>query len=123
MTIIDENTERRIIAAMLTEPHVLAMCDDIETADFNDFRLWILLDAIRTLQSDAKTIGIFEVERLLEKRDVLSGQRIADKVDITFLALLITDYPPYNGAIMLVRYDVSWLRELTSRRRQLEDAA
>ncbi len=123
MTIVDENTERRLIAGMLGEPCVLERCAVIETADFSDFRYWLLLGAIRKIQSDLTEVCPFAVDRLLRGRDEVTGQSIAENCDLTFMAWLLASSPPYCDERVLIAHDIAWLRELTSRRRQLEDAA
>lgn len=123
MTIFDEITERRILAGMMTEPAVFALCDDIETQDFTDFRHWVVLGAIRQLASEGADVGPVEVDDLLRQRDRSGSGAVAESCGIWFLAALVINMEPYRGERVLIEHDAWWLKALTRRRLALEAAS
>lgn len=122
MTLQDLVTERRLLASLFTEPHVLAAADALETADFTDYRHWIVFSAIRQLQSEGADVSVEEVDRVLEIRDAKYGSFLRDKGGAAFMAELVLECPPYNHEPILWEYDMQWLKTCRRRRDALEAA-
>lgn len=122
MTIIDEITERRMIAAMILESAVLAAACDLELYDFTDYRLWLVLAAIRQLQTENADVTVDDIAAVLESQDHDKGTRYASLAGYALLGELVLDWAPYREAI-LWDHDIAWLRELSRRRRRLEEIA
>lgn len=122
MIIRDLHTERRLLVALLTEPAVLAAADDLETQDFTDWCHWIVLGAIRTLQSEGADVSVEDVDEVLALRDEKYRSCWRERAGAAFLGELICDYPPYNHAV-LWEHDMRWLKDCTRRRKILEEAA
>lgn len=123
MTIIDEITERQLLAGMLCEAHVLAVCDDVETDDFTDYRHWVVLAAIRQLQGESADVDPFEVDEVITQRDRTADKHIAQQAGAQFLSRLIAVTFTYGNAMTIVENDIRWLRVLAGRRRILVEAA
>lgn len=122
MTIIDILTEQRLLAALITEPPVLAAADDIETQDFTEYTHWVVFAAIRQLQAESADVGVLEIDDILAQRDEVYGGFLRPKCGASFLGCLILDTEPYRHAV-LWEHDIWWLKTLTKRRRALEAAA
>lgn len=121
MILQDQFTERRLLAALLTEPPVLAGADNVETADFTDYRHWVVFAAIRQLQTESHDIGVLEVDDILAQRDRTYGSFLRDRCGAAWMALLLLGCPPYNHEI-LWRHDMWWLKQCRRRREALEAA-
>lgn len=121
MIIQDLHTERRLLVAMLTEPAVLAAADDLETADFTDYRHWIVFAAIRQLQSECADVSILDVDDVLAVRDKTYGAFLRDQAGAAFMGELVCECPPYNHR-ELWEHDMQWLKDYARRRRALEAA-
>ena len=140
LTLSDLVTERRVMAAMITEPDVLAIASDVEESDFSDLRCQYVLRAIRSLQSCEADIGLDEIDHEIQLQDMerargggavasagggwtLGAGRVADKAGFWFIAELLVGCAPYRGMAILVDHDLWWLRELATRRREISRAA
>jgi hypothetical protein len=122
MILVDEITEHRMIAALLTEPAVLRAASSLETRDFTDYRYWVVFAAIRQLETEGADVDLLEVDRLLEQRDATYGSFLRPQCGAAFLGELVIDAAPYNDERVLWEHDLWWLRELRRRREKLEDA-
>lgn len=119
----DPITERRLMASLIAEPHVLAMADDLEDQDFSDPRCRHVLRAIRRLRVDGADVELDEIDHELRLQDMEREQvgagAIADKAGFWFVAELLLEFTPYQHERVLVEHDMTWLRELADRRRNL----
>lgn len=116
-------TERRILTALLTEPHVLAAADALETQDFTDYRHWVVFAAIRQLQSESADVSILDVDDVLALRDKTYGSFLRERCGAAFMAELVLECPPYNQEAELWEHDMAWLKRLSKWRSKLEAAA
>jgi hypothetical protein len=116
VTIEDETTELKMIIGMLTEPDVLAAASEVETRDFTDYRFWVILAAIRQLQTEGADVDLLEVDRILEQRDSRYGSFLRPQCGAAVLGELVLDAAPYRGARVLWEHDMWWLKELRRRR-------
>lgn len=125
--LVDLVTERRILAALIVEPAVLRLADDLECGDFSDARFAHVLAAIRRLQATSADVGIDEIDHELQLedmvRDRMGAGAIAPLAGFWFLANLLLEFAPYGSETALVEHDLAWLRELSTRRRALRWAA
>lgn len=144
----DPVTERRLLASLIAESHVLAMVDDLEEQDFSDPRCRHVVRALCQLRADGADVGIDEIDHELQLQDMARAKgggvvvdsdglwtfgagTIADKAGFWFVAQLLIGFPaalyrdgftPYRDARALVEHDMAWLRELADRRRSLPTA-
>ena len=71
----------RLLAGMMTDPEVLALCDDVETNDFNHPHQRCAFAALRELQARGEPIGLFEIAAEIRRRDAFLGTFASDYVD------------------------------------------
>lgn len=144
-TLVDLITERRVLAAIITEPDVRAAANELDETAFSDPRAQHVLRAVRTLQACESDIGLDELDHELKLADMarhefggavpnqargwadhgwtMGAGQVADKAGFWFIAELLIGTAPYRGATLLVDHDLWWLRELAERRRQIGDLA
>jgi DnaB helicase-like protein len=122
MIIEEQETERRLLAALIVEPAVLAGAGDVETQDFTDYRHWVVFAAIRQLQTESHDVGVLEIDDILAQRDRTYGSFLVEKCGAAYLGVLLIDCPRYNHEI-LWRHDMWWLRECRRIRERLEACA
>jgi hypothetical protein len=128
MTYIDTITERRLLASLIAEPHVLVMADELEDLDFSDPRCRHVLSAIRRLDAAGSPVGIDEIDHEIRLADMdrqhATAGHVAEKAGFWFVAeLLVIDFTPYGNARTCIEHDLRWLRELADRRRAIPGAA
>lgn len=123
--------EERVLVAMICDPAVLSLCDDVETGDFATPRLMTVFTALRCLQADgtwaAGTVyeAIYWLGDHLAREDAAKGTRKREIIDDIYLGQLICDhmyetYGPFGSPdAEWVRHDVDRLRRLADRRREI----
>lgn len=130
--------EGRLLAAMVCDPAVLALCEDVDSEYFH--KLWHL-EVFMTLRA-LQAAGAFQVGEVftvydaiaavgdyLEARDAFLEKNVRSSVDDAFLAELLArhmheTYGPFGAPIAAwVLHDVAQLRELARARRELREAA
>lgn len=121
--LVDLFTERRLLAALIAEPAVLAASDDVESQDFSDPRHRAVLAAIRQLVADNADVDADEIHGVIRLWDLERGTHLVDSAGEKFLVELLLSTAPYRGFEILVDHDVWWLRELANRRRSLQERA
>lgn len=124
MTLTDPITERRLLASLIAEPHVLAMADDVEDQDFSDPRCRSVLAAIRRLRADGADVGLVEIDHEIQLQDMdrekVGAGAVAEKAGFWFVAEILTmHFAPYRDETELLAHDMAWLRKLADRRREL----
>lgn len=129
-TLTDLRTERRLLAALIAEPCVLAAADDVEEQDFSDLRHQVVLAAIRQLVADAADVDAGEIHDVIRIWDLEAEHGIRaskthrlDSCGIWFLAELLISTEHYRGERVLYEHDMAWLRILADRRRNLRTSA
>src|SRR5690242_20577079 len=105
-----------MLAALITEPAVLAAADELETQDFTEYTHWVVFAAIRQLQSESADVGILEIDDILAQRDKVYGGFLRPKCGAAFLGCLLLDNEPYRYPV-LWEHDMRWLKILHARRR------
>ncbi len=123
----DPLTERRLLASLLVEPHVLELAIELEEQDFTDPRCRFVLRAIRAIRACEADVGLDEIDHELRLQDMtrerVGAGSVADKAGFWFLAELLLDLAPYRDHPMLVEHDMAWLRQLADQRRAMRNAA
>lgn len=125
--LVDVITERRLLAAFIAEPRVLAMADDVEEQDFTDPRCRHVLRAIRQLRQDGADVGPDEIDHEIRLQDMdrerIGSGAIVDQAGFWFVVGLLLDFCAYGNELTLAEHDMAWLRDLSNRRRGLRSAA
>lgn len=104
--------EARLFGALVCEPGVLELCEDLETDDFADLHLRFAFLALRNLQARGARIGAETIESELLRLGYENVVADIGRVWATF------DLHGYHSRA-LVRDDVRWLKKLARRRAAL----
>lgn len=119
MTLVDLNTELRLMAAFIVEPEVLRAADAVELWDFTDPRIQAVFSAIRKLQAISGDVhNIDEIVGCILQLDRVRETHVAEQAGYAFIGIAMLDTPTYGGHAILWEHDMQWLRELAVRRRE-----
>ena len=101
--------ECRVLAGMITDRDILALCDDVESSDFVEMRHVTVLYGIRAVQERGERICAESVADAVQQLALDWGAvAMAEKVDTAFIESLIAKAPP--GGLRTIRRDVARLR-------------
>lgn len=101
--------EARVLVGMLTDPNVLALCDDVESADFVDMRHVVLFYGIRDAQAANGNVDVDSVVDAIQQRALETGAvGMAEAVGYKFIRDLVTNAPA--GGLRTIRRDTAQLR-------------
>lgn len=119
--------EARVLAGLIFDPVILALCDSLEVDDFSDLRHRVVIAAVRNLRAadPNAVISAESIDRYLLAEDGRRHTRLAEKAGMTFLAILLAEnlwntygeYGEPNAAWLA--HDLGQLRTLADRRRAL----
>lgn len=112
-------TEARLLAAIIAEPCVLELCEDVELDDFTDFRYRAAFKSIRDLQASGCRPDLLAIVDDIAMDDLAYDKHVGETVDVVFLASLVDEMPPYRRDLMGLEHDRYWLRTLADKRRAL----
>jgi hypothetical protein len=112
----------RLVVAAVSDADVLGCLDPITLADLPDFRLRVVLAAIRELQQRGAAVDVIAVDDVLAARDARDGTRHADQAGAAFLGVTLCDLEAYGDWTTDARRtadavcrDVAALRDTTRR--------
>ncbi len=101
--------EARVLAGMITDRDILALCDDVESADFVDMRHVTVLYGIRAVQELGERLSAEAVADAVQQMALDWGAlAMAEKVNLAFITDLINKAPP--GGLRTIRRDTARLR-------------
>lgn len=121
--------ERRVLAAVITEPAKLAIAAELEIADFQDPRLAATFSALRNLQASNADIDAVAIAEYLTLQSARRGAASSDLRALhqqfcSALFELISNAPTYErafgaAALAIFAADLKQLRAIATERRKV----
>lgn len=119
MILASPDHEIRVVLSLITEPFAKEHCTNLSLDDVTDFRAHALLEAYRNLEAAGLPCNLEDVVAAIRVRDRQLGTHRADHVNWFWLGQQLCVASPYRGSVLLLGYDLDYLKTLSARRKQV----